>query len=1615
LTASAANAAIIYVDKDATGAQNGASWATAYRELQPALDAAAGGDEVWVANGLYDESRTGNANGALLLRANVAVYGGFAGTEAIRAQRNPVTNIATISGANGRGAGAAAYSVVEVAGAGATLDGFTITGGNANGSDAIASQVRGGGMYIENISVTVRNCNFVGNNAKTAGGGMAIQNCWDGNAVRIEYCTFDANTSLTGAADFGLGGGLNMLRTDAKIHGCTFKGNLARYGGGIYAVWSQKNISGNPNAGNLFPEVYNCVFWLNNAQARGGGLYNHNSATVVKHCTFYNNGSTSSDPVNEQSGANGGAITTSNVSQLPRIPGTPANYGQPQIINSVFVLNSGDQIFTGPLSAGGPAAAETFNYESPTDPAIFQNAGAGDFRPNSGAIGSIIDVPLTPNQADVLVDRNGTFRPLLNTTGQSSGATIKDRGAYEYDRFNPTAVCKANIDLTFNLSTDLNRQITAYDVDNGSSDAGGIKRLDLSGPGVVNGGLIVSCATVGTALRTMTVTDFDGNAVTCGAAITIVDDVDPVIALQPFTLNLDSASTVTFANVNNGSFDNCALNLAATQITPNTFDCSNLGPNLVTVTIEDVNGNQASAQTTVTVEGSLVHSALSPVSNIRYAGQTLATPFLTEVECGIPPYTNFEWFYDADGFGTGAAEQAITNGLGGHPADPSLTVTIGGTNPQSSLDLGVLTTAAEGFYRCVVTDTASLTQASPVFTLTSPAPVSIVTDPVGGTRTIDPPFNFISMSVVAAGGYPAYTYQWFGPSGQLSNGVNGAGTTVAGVTTDTLTLTNTHAADSGNYYVVVYDQQYTAPADVDSFEQSANAVLVVNNDLQIFDNPDNASVYSGDTVNLAIQYSGGVGPYFFQWIDEDLNLWPGSPDAPTWNITNIQANQGGSYRCLVTDSSPSTQFVISEEAIVIVTPSVTFTTQPLSGHRNTGGSYTFNVAVTGGYPPYTYEWFKTGNPTALQSGPSASFTLNALTLADTGDYYCVATDTNTPVDSSAQSNNASLLVTDLLAVELTTGTATGIDGLVASSTNLTDVYTNGSFTLSVTASGGNLPYGYQWQVDYGSGWQVAPGVSTNQTYSVASATVINGYPHRCVVSDNSPDPDVSAGLTVGVYGELFITAPPADTTVNVTEIANFTVFKSGGIPPFTYTWRQNGNPLGAANQDTLAYGPAVYPGDDGTTFDVIIDDAVVGDAKTSTPVAVLTVTNNIGVNLGADRAAYVGDVVVITPDAVGGGNGNFTYTWTKDGNPVSDGGSISGATTDTLTITGAVAGDAGTYALTVEDDSGSNQPDTDDAVLSVVPHLSITTQPADTSAYEGAQATISVIVSGGIAPITYDWRESTVSLGAPSQNSYVIPSVAFGDDGKVYDVVITESDSDYSAGIPQTSDPATLSVAPQLVVTGPVPASVQAYTTDPAFQLEVTVSGGFGSETYQWYVVVPFVGPVPAPGFTVNPQPIDPGTVASLLGTGTYDVFCVVSDAGGDVPSGNSVVEIADELSIVDGLQDSTADEGTDFTWEIVVDGGLSPITYQWSRDVGGAKVLELLPGENGSTLLLEDLALEDTGEYLVEVTDGGTGAVSSQATLTVEKGLPAAGLLGLSILTIASALGGATVLRRRK
>ena len=82
------NAAIIYVDANAMGSDNGTSWANAYVSLQSALAAASSGDEIWIAQGVYIPSVALDIDGVsgvetrektFEVPSGVALYGGFAG------------------------------------------------------------------------------------------------------------------------------------------------------------------------------------------------------------------------------------------------------------------------------------------------------------------------------------------------------------------------------------------------------------------------------------------------------------------------------------------------------------------------------------------------------------------------------------------------------------------------------------------------------------------------------------------------------------------------------------------------------------------------------------------------------------------------------------------------------------------------------------------------------------------------------------------------------------------------------------------------------------------------------------------------------------------------------------------------------------------------------------------------------------------------------------------------------------------------------------------------------------------------------------------------------------------------------------------------------------------------------------------------------------------------------------------------------------------------------------------------------------------------------------------------------------------------------------------------
>ncbi|HSH53344.1 MAG TPA: right-handed parallel beta-helix repeat-containing protein, partial [Bacteroidales bacterium] len=277
---------IVYVNQSASGSNNGTSWADAYTNLQDALTSASVGDELWVAAGTYKPTGTTDRNVSFVLLQDLGLYGGFNGTETNREERDWRANETILSGDIGAVGDSTdnSYHVVLGSNPGATLDGFTITRGNAIG----AVSELGGGMLNTSGPIRIENCTFTNNHANHGG---ALENDWCPNANTIVNCIFKDNTATMAS------GAISNHNTPAHIINCLFVGNSANdtYGAAIYN-WGSGSTA----------QIINCTFTENSGPANCGTIHSRGVTSTAQNCILWNNNT------EDIIGTNGGGTNLSN-------------------------------------------------------------------------------------------------------------------------------------------------------------------------------------------------------------------------------------------------------------------------------------------------------------------------------------------------------------------------------------------------------------------------------------------------------------------------------------------------------------------------------------------------------------------------------------------------------------------------------------------------------------------------------------------------------------------------------------------------------------------------------------------------------------------------------------------------------------------------------------------------------------------------------------------------------------------------------------------------------------------------------------------------------------------------------------------------------------------------------------------------------------------------------------------------------------------------------------------------------------------------------------------------------------------------------------------------------
>jgi len=1203
------------------------------------------------------------------------------------------------------------------------------------------------------------------------------------------------------------------------------------------------------------------------------------------------------------------------------------------------------------------------------------------------------------------------------------------------DVTDPTPVCNDLRSTPFNLGVDGTYTLTQANknaLGAGSSDACGIT-IDVT-PATF------TCEDLGDNTVTVTVTDGSGLSATCNnATLRIADPIRPVAVGKDITVNLGAGGSVsiTGADIDGGSTDNtddtCPLTLTAS---PNVFTCANRGANTVSLTVEDAAGNTDSVDVTVTVVDNE-----APVAKCK-AG-TLQVPLNSLGQATI-------------------SVASVDDGSTDNCAVQTRTVSPSTVNCAS---IGVVTEVT-----LTVTDssgnTDTCTRAVNVYETTPPTaactPVTI--DILGGTHTL----TTAEIDAISVGSSDncAIRSKVVTPDTFDCDDL-GVPQDVTLTVTDTSTPANTDTC--------------TTTLTIISSVMGVNDPAPSPQEKYVGDSATFSTRACGGTGTYTFRWyfipAGQIA--YLPLTDGEAHPSDASTTVTitnagaitTLSMTNLQLATEGQYQ--VTVNSGGIDAVCLNNGVLYVHSPVTVSAPSevapgplLDMHGNTNDNFKMHVVAENGFGPYNYMWYKdlTLNGTydageeLAESAPFSgvatdTLTINPLALSHAGFYGCVVTDKYNPHPVNPANTRvvgavSELTVTDRLAVT----------GPVPAESHILE---GRDVTFTVTPFGGAGTYSFVWMLD---GNELSNGALPSGTViedadtaaiHLTNVQLAETGTFTCRVDDASPDPAVtSSDGNLYVHPKLAIQTPPQDLTVNEGDTAYFsvTLVPNSGLPEYMYQW-QWFKP-GAGWQD-LTDGP--HLADPGTGFpgsasevwganspDLFIwlsdtginceglyrvrvrDNSELGEfdeVLSDTPpfaAAVLTVTNFMNVSvLPLTTRAYIGiDPVVLTAVVVNG-RPPYTFRWFQNDQE------LAGENNALLNRGFADPSDAGLFTVEASDSSGGLNP----PMLSPVPaevrvakELSVS-DPVDVWAYAGVPATFHAEAKDGFPPYYHDWREGMLSLEAPNSQDLVLNNVSTADNGRMFHIIVSDTGSTISGAQSVESNEATLHVGTLLEFDSPV-RDFSSYNDEPAFKLNTHIKDGtgFGLNFWEWKRNI--TGD-PAQQVLVHSTNFSSNTLSLTVdpasGDGLFDyVACVTDLVKETCTEPPAKVVIAKHVSFKTPLANTTTPPGQPVELFVVVEGGIEPITYEWSFSKTGAKAWEPLP-ETTDTLAIANPGEDNEGTYRVVVTEspstrGVVGPpIMSEATLKLSGAVPLAAPLGLILLTAITSLAGATVLRRRK
>ncbi len=798
---------------------------------------------------------------------------------------------------------------------------------------------------------------------------------------------------------------------------------------------------------------------------------------------------------------------------------------------------------------------------------------------------------------------------------------------------------------------------------------------------------------VGTTVNTFVADNGAGSLDTCSFTVTVIDTAAPVAVCQDITVYLDATGNVSItpADVDNGSTDNCGIETYA--LSQSSFDCSEIGPNSVTLTVTDTAGNASSCTATVTVLDTIAPIAvcqdatvyLDASGNLVLTGAEVdggSTDNCAIVNIVITPNTFTcadigitvpvsATFFDASGnFATCQADVTIADTVAPVAQCQNLTIQldINGTATITPAQIDNGSTDACGIESITLsqTDFDCSNIGDNVVTL-------FVTDSSGNVGTctavvtVEPSATIDSFTL---SNYNGFNVSCFGSSDgsatvhvsspfpvtyEWSNGAT------------TATISNLTA---GTYIVTVTAGTCEFIDSVTLTEPDSLEIATVLSDYNGF----GVRCFGSNDGTIRLNVSGGVPAYSY--------AWPTSAAIGNTNVAN--ALLPGVYSITVTDLNGCTAVAEPELTQPTQVQTSIVGSSPNCNGGNDGRAF---VTTSGGVGNYTYLW---STVPAQTTDTASGLTAGTYTVTVTDGNGCTSVNSVTIVQPA-----------QLIAIAQTT---TNFNGFNVS------CFGGSNGAGSVNVIGGTAPFSYTWSGGTASGNAVS-GLAAG-TYRV-TVTDANGCTALDSITVTQPPRLIAAASVISNYNGAQISCNgSADGLLSATA--------TGGVGPYFYNWNT-----------TPPQSTQVATGVGAGTYIVTVTD-INGCTDTAsitiTQPAAITASGAVTSNFNGFGVSCFGGSNGAATITATGGTGTLNYTWPA--------GSGVGNTANATGLT------AGTYVVTVTDTNSCSA--TVSITVTQPTQLSAATTAEDAKCFGSTDGRAWVTVTGGVPTYTYSWNTTPV-------------------------------------------------------------------------------------------------------------------------------------------------------------------------------------------------------------------------------------------------------------------------------